>query len=101
MNHDARQAAIWNLLRFVLYDHYPPRLFVFLPLYRLLRRRLRFPMAISNFLVWSVSAVLHSGALLLLGHPVAAAVFFLVFFVLGVVSTAVVRASKRTSAQAR
>ena len=81
----------------VLHRHYPPRRFVFYPLYRFLRRRLRLPMAISNLLVWVASAILHGGLLIACGNVPAGIFFAAVFLLLGVTSTGVVLAVKPTS----
>jgi hypothetical protein len=56
-------------------------------------------MAVANLLVWLVSAVLHGGVLLCTGNPVAAMAFAAIFVALGLLSTAVVLSSKRTSRQ--
>ncbi len=62
---------------------YPPTRFVFYPLYRRLRRRWRLPEVAAYFAVWTASGFLHSGVLLVLGNPVLAVVFTLIFIGLG------------------
>lgn len=87
----------WSVVVWLLHRHYPPRLFVFYPLYRFLRRRLRLPMALANLTVWVVSAILHGGLLVVCGSLPAGIVFGAVFLFLGVLSTGVVLAVKPTS----
>ena len=87
--------SIGKLTVLVLYRYYSPRLFVFYPLYKVLRRQLRLPMVVSNFLVWIVSAVLHGGVLMLTGSVRAGLVFAIIFLFLGLVSTSVIVTTKR------
>ena len=86
---------VWALTRTLLSDYYPPKLFVFLPLYKLFRRRCKLPMPISNFFVWLISAVLHGGLFLLTGSIGTAVAFFAVFLFLGCLSTLAVVLGKR------
>lgn len=73
-----------------IYRWYPPRRWLFFPLYRFLRRKIRLGMAVSNMLVWTVSALLHAAVLAAFGGVVAGAVIGIVLFVLGVICTLVV-----------
>ena len=86
-----------SIIVYLLHDRYPPRLYVFLPLYRFFRRRLGIPMVIANLLVWLVSALLHGGVLLGTGNPIAALEFAMIFVGLGLLSSLVVLCSKRTA----
>lgn len=90
--HAAILHRCWSAVVWVLHRHYPPRLFVFYPLYRFLRRRLRLTMALANLLVWAVSAILHGGFLIVCGSPSAGVAFAAIFLFLGVVSSGVVLA---------
>lgn len=92
----AGRAAIRKINR--IYRWYPPRRWLFFPLYRFLRRRIRLGMAVSNMLVWTVSALLHAGVLAAFGAVVAGAAVGVVLFVLGAVSTVVVALVKGPSA---
>jgi 4-hydroxybenzoate polyprenyltransferase len=86
-------SRIWYILVWVLHRHYPPRQFVFYPLYRFFRRRLRIPMPVSNLAVWLTSATLHGLAAGLISPP-AGLVFFVVFAFLGCLSTLVILIAK-------
>ena len=85
-----------QIKRFCLH-RYPPKVYVFYPLYKWFRRRWGLPMAVSNLSVWVVSGVLHGAVLGSCGSPVAGMFFAVIFFALGVVSTIVVLRCKRTS----
>ena len=86
----------WRLAKCVLHDYYPPRIFLFSPLYRYLRRKLGLPMAISNFLVWFASSLLHSLPFWLSGRVWPGVFFFGVFLGLGCLSTLALISTKRT-----
>lgn len=79
--------SIWAIIVLILHKYYPPRLFIFYPLYKRLRHRMKLPFLLSIFGVWFISAVLHSGLLLLFGLPVAAVFFFFIFCGLGLMCT--------------
>ena len=89
----------WRTILIVLHDYYPPRVFVFFPLYRCLRCRIGFPMALSNLCVWLASAVLHGGIFAVAGNLPPALFFFCLFVVLSILSTVAVIFGKRTSRQ--
>jgi len=72
------------------YRWYPPRRFLFYPLYKYLRRSLHLSMSVSNFATWTVSAVLHAAILLPSGSYVPSAVFGAVFLTLGLISSILV-----------
>ena len=75
---------------------YPPKRYVFYPLYRYLRLRRRWDICISYMAVWVVSGLLHGIIIAGFGHPVAGAAWALVFFLLGGVGTMLVYLKKRT-----
>ena len=50
-------ASIWKIVVLVLHRYYPPRIFVFYPLYRMFRRKAGLPMVLSSLAVWLVSAM--------------------------------------------
>ncbi|MBN1124799.1 MAG: hypothetical protein JXA82_07320 [Sedimentisphaerales bacterium] len=79
-----------------LYRYYPPRIFIFYPLYKVLRRRIGFSMPVSNFLVWTISALLHGIPMALLGSPIAGIVCGVILFFLGLLSTIVILFKKPT-----
>lgn len=58
-------------------------------------------MAVSNMLVWTVSALLHAGVVAAFGHIVAGAVIGVVLLVLGAISTLLVALVKARSAGRR
>ena len=93
--------SMWRFIRLILYDHYPPRVYVFFPLYRVFRRRWKIPMAVSNLLVWTASAVLHGGVLSMVGSPHAGLVFASVFTGLGILATAIILVTKPTASHVR
>ena len=78
-----------------LYRWYPPRRWVFWPLYRHFRRTRRWSMPLSNLAVWAVSAALHVLVCLPSGSVVACLVIGSVFLFLGFVSTLVVLLAKK------
>jgi len=69
---------------------YPPKRYLFYPLYRLLRHRWRFGMCVSYMTIHVVSALLHGLVIAAFGHPVGGAVWAAVFLVLGGIGTAMV-----------
>ena len=83
-------ASIWRIIVLVLHRYYPPRVFVFYPLYRMFRRRMGLPMVLSSLAVWLVSAILHGGVLAAVGSPVAGAVSFSIFVLLGILASIVI-----------
>lgn len=85
---------IGYVLVLVLHRHYPPRVFVFYPLYKVLRRRLRIPMALSVLAVWLISAVLHGIPTAVICGPPVGLAFFGIFASLGLLSAAVVLTTK-------
>lgn len=88
---------MWRFVQLVLHDYYPPRVFVFSPLFRFFRRRVGFSMAVSNLFVWFVSALLHSIPFWLTGNYQVGLFFLVLFLTLGGISTIVVLTTKRTS----
>lgn len=92
---------MWRFIRLVLYEYYPPRVYVFFPLYRIFRRRWKIPMAASNLLVWVTSAVLHGGVLLVVGSPHAGLLFASVFVGLGTLATAIILVTEPTASRVR
>jgi len=86
-------SRIWYILVLVLHRHYPPRQFVFYPLYKFFRRRLGIPMPVSNLAVWLTGATLHGLAAGLVSPP-AGLVFFGIFAFLGCLSTLVILIAK-------
>lgn len=65
--------------------HYPPARYIFYPLYRHLRKRVRLPSTVAYFTVFAASAVLHAVLMLLFRFPVAALLFFILYVVLGLI----------------
>lgn len=78
-----------------IYRWYPPRRWLFFPLYRFLRRKTRWSMSLCSLMVWCISALLHAGAMAAFGSVVAAVVWGAVFLILGVISSAVILVVKR------
>jgi hypothetical protein len=84
----------WHIIYLVFHRYYPPRLLIFFPLYKIFRCRLRIPMALSNLLVWTTSAMLHGGILACSGCAYAALGFAAIFLCLGIISTFVILCAK-------
>ncbi|MBZ0254649.1 hypothetical protein K8I31_01215 [bacterium] len=84
-----------KLLRIkTLYYYYPPRRYVFFPLYRFFRKRCRLWMWLSNLLVWWISAALHALIFIPFGDLAAAAIFGSIFIFLGLLSSVIILFSK-------
>ena len=78
-----------------MYRWYPPRRWVFFPLYRLLRRKAKWSMGVCNIAIWGVSALLHATVVAVFGHFIAAAALGAVFLTLGAISTVIIVLVKR------
>lgn len=87
-------SRIWHIIVLVLHRYYPPPIFVFYPLYKLLRRGLHLPMAFSNCGVYLISAALHGALLGLFAGETPGIICVVIFGFLAIVSTAVIVASK-------
>ena len=86
---------IWHIIYLCFYRYYPPRIWVFYPLYKFYRRRLGLPMPLSNLLVWITSAIFHGLVVGLSGDVIVIFVVTGIFVFLGVLSTIVILFVKR------
>ncbi len=66
---------------------YPPHRYLFYPMYKFFRRKLRLPMWVSNLFVWLVSAVLHAMLFIFTGNLTGVLVMMCIFVSLGLLST--------------
>ena len=67
---------------------YPPVRYVFYPLYRTLRKRVRLPRLIAYVMVWLISGFAHALVMMLFGHPGPGLVFAGIFLALGLAGAA-------------
>ena len=74
---------------------YPPANYVFYPLYRHFRRKLRLSSALAYFLVFVSSALLHALLMLCFGHPKVALFFLLLYLALGLIGARTIVVKKR------